>query len=431
MLNRLFRLSDHGTTPTTEILAGASTFLTMAFIIAVNPAILSDAGMDFGAAFIATILATVIGTLIMGLYAGWPVAVAPGMGLNAYFSYAVILGYGLSWQQALAAVFVSSLLFFIFSASKLRSYLILSIPGEMQIAITAGIGLFLGLIGLMSAGIMIDNPDTIVGLGALNKPELILSVIGLIVMAGLSARGVKGSILISIMILSAVGWASGLAPFGGVFSAPPSAGALVALDFSALATTAFLSVVFVMFFVDFFDTTGTLTAIAEPAGKRRNTIEIDGLNKAVMADTSASIFGSLLGTSTMTTYLESAAGLRDGGRTGLTAVTVAFLFLCCLFLEPLFASIPSFATAPALIFVASTFLGGLRGLDWSDIERGVPVFITILVMPLTFSIASGIALGFLTHVGIKLIMGKGTQISGGVWIITLFGLIWMALQTYA
>lgn len=431
MIHRIFRLTEHGTTPATEILAGASTFLTMAFIIAVNPAILSDAGMDFGAAFIATILATVIGTLIMGLYAGWPVAVAPGMGLNAYFAYAVILGYGLSWQQALAAVFVSSLLFFIFSASKLRSYLILSIPGEMQIAITAGIGLFLGLIGLMSAGIMIDNPDTIVGLGALNKPELILSVIGLIMMAGLSARGVKGSILISIMILSAVGWASGLAPFGGVFSAPPAAGALFALDFSALATTTFLSVVFVMFFVDFFDTTGTLTAIAEPAGKRRDTGEIDGLNKAVMADTSASIFGSLLGTSTMTTYLESAAGLRDGGRTGLTAVTVAFLFLCCLFLEPLFASIPSFATAPALIFVASTFLGGLRGLDWSDIESGVPVFITILVMPLTFSIAAGIALGFLTHVGIKLIMGKCTQISGGVWIITLFGLIWMALQTYA
>jgi AGZA family xanthine/uracil permease-like MFS transporter len=431
MINRIFRLTEHGTTPVTEILAGASTFLTMAFIIAVNPAILSDAGMDFGAAFIATILATVIGTLIMGLYAGWPVAVAPGMGLNAYFAYAVILGYGLSWQQALAAVFVSSLLFFIFSASKLRSYLILSIPGEMQIAITAGIGLFLGLIGLMSAGIVIDNPDTIVGLGALNKPELILSVMGLIMMAGLSARSVKGSILISIMILSAVGWASGLAPFGGVFSAPPAAGALFALDFSALASTAFLSVVFVMFFVDFFDTTGTLTAIADPAGKRRDTGEIDGLNKAVMADTSASIFGSLLGTSTMTTYLESAAGLRDGGRTGLTAVTVAFLFLCCLFLEPLFASIPSFATAPALIFVASTFLGGLRGLDWSDIESGVPVFITILVMPLTFSIAAGIALGFLTHVGIKLIMGKGTQISGGVWIITLFGLIWMVLQTYA
>ena len=431
MIHRIFRLTEHGTTPATEILAGASTFLTMAFIIAVNPAILSDAGMDFGAAFIATILATVIGTLIMGLYAGWPVAVAPGMGLNAYFAYAVILGYGLSWQQALAAVFVSSLLFFIFSASKLRSYIILSIPGEMQMAITAGIGLFLGLIGLMSAGIVIDNPDTIVGLGALNKPELILSVIGLIMMAGLSARGVKGSILISIMILSSVGWASGLAPFGGVFSAPSAAGALFVLDFSALTTTAFLSVVFVMFFVDFFDTTGTLTAIAEPAGKRRDTGEIDGLNKAVMADTSASIFGSLLGTSTMTTYLESAAGLRDGGRTGLTAVTVAFLFLCCLFLEPLFASIPSFATAPALIFVASTFLGGLRGLDWSDIESCVPVFITILVMPLTFSIAAGIALGFLAHVGIKLIMGKGTQISGGVWIITLFGLIWMALQTYA
>ncbi len=431
MLDRLFRLSDHKTTPTTEMMAGVSTFLTMAFIIAVNPGILSDAGMDFGAAFIATILATVVGTLIMGLYAGWPVAVAPGMGLNAFFAYAVILGYGLTWQQALAAVFVSSVLFFVFSASRIRAYLIVSIPREMQIAITAGIGLFLGLIGLMSAGIVIDNPDTIVGLGKLNTPELILSVIGLIVMAGLSARGVRGTVLFTILGLSVFGWATGLAPLSGVISAPPEATALFALDFSALTTTAFLSVVFVMFFVDFFDTTGTLTAIADPAGKRRESGEIDGLNKAVMADTSASIFGSLFGTSTMTTYLESAAGLRDGGRTGLTAVTVAILFLCCLFLEPLFSSIPSFATAPALIFVASTFLGGLRGLDWSDAKIGIPVFITILVMPLTFSIAAGIALGFFAHVGIKLLAGNASDISGGVWLITLFGLIWMALQTYA
>ena len=430
MVSQFFKLQQHGVSIRSELFAGLSTFLTMAFIIAVNPAILSDAGIDFGAAFVATIFATMLGTLIMGLYAKWPVAVAPGMGLNAYFAYVVVLGYGLSWQQALAAVFVSSVAFFIFSLSRARAWMILSIPAALQIAITAGIGLFLAMIGLTGAGIIVDNPDTLVGLGPLNTAETGLAGLGLIIMAGLVHRGFKSGILLTILGLSIIGWVTGLAEFGGVVSAPPLTNAAFQLDFSALATSAFLSVVFVMFFVDFFDTTGTLTAIAEPAGLRKKDGTIQNLDRAVLADTSASVFGSLLGTSNLTTYLESAAGIRSGGRTGLVAVTVAGLFGICLFFEPLFASIPAFATAPALIFVASGFLGGLARIDWTDMSVALPVMLTIILMPLTFSIAAGISIGFLTYVGVRFVSGRKDEINAGSLMIAAFGLIWLALQYY-
>ena len=427
---QFFRLPQHGVSVSSELFAGLSTFMTMAFIVAVNPAILSDAGIDFGAAFVATIFATIVGTLIMGLYANWPVAVAPGMGLNAYFSYVVVIGYGFSWQQALAAVFLSSIAFFIFSLSRARAWMILSIPAALQIAITAGIGLFLAMIGLTGAGIIVDNPDTLVGLGPLNTAETGLALVGLIVMAGLVHRGFKGGILVTVFGLSIIGWITGLAEFGGVFSAPPLNSAAFQLDFSALASPAFLSVVFVMFFVDFFDTTGTLTAIAEPAGLRKKNGTIKNLDKAVLADTSASMIGSLLGTSNLTTYLESAAGIRSGGRTGLVAVTVAGLFGICLFFEPLFSSIPSFATAPALIFVAASFLGGLSRIDWTDMSVALPVLLTTILMPLTFSIAAGISIGFLAYVGIRIFSGKKGEINIGSLIIAAFGLIWLILQYY-
>ncbi len=430
MVSQFFKLQQHGVSIRSEMFAGLSTFLTMAFIIAVNPAILSDAGIDFGAAFVATIFATMLGTLIMGLYAKWPVAVAPGMGLNAYFAYVVVLGNGLSWQQALAAVFVSSVAFFIFSLSRARAWMILSIPTELQIAITAGIGLFLAMIGLTGAGIIVDNPDTLVGLGPLNTAETGLAFLGLIIMAGLAHRGFKSGILLTILGLSIIGWVTGLAEFGGVVSAPPLTSAAFQLDFSALATPAFLSVVFVMFFVDFFDTTGTLTAIAEPAGLRKKDGTIQDLDRAVLADTSASVFGSLLGTSNLTTYLESAAGIRSGGRSGLVAITVAGLFGICLFFEPLFASIPAFATAPALIFVASGFLGGIARIDWRDMSVALPVMLTIILMPLTFSIAAGISIGFLAYVGIRFINGRKDEINAGSIMIAAFGLIWLSLQYY-
>ena len=428
MLEKLFNLRASGTNVKTEIIAGFSTFLTMSFIIAVNPGILSDAGIDFAAGFVATIIATVIGTLIIGLYAGWPVAVAPGMGLNAFFTYGVVLGYGFTWQQGLTAVFVSSVLFLIFSMTRLRAWLLQSIPNALQAGITAGIGLFLAVIGLTGAGIIVSNPDTIVGLGALTSPEVLLALIGLLVIAGLEYRGIKGGILLGILTVSAIGWIAGLVSFGGIASAPPVASAAFSLDFGAVFSPAFITIVFIMLFVDFFDTTGTLSAISEIAGKRREDGSIENINKAVVADTSASIVGALAGTSNMTTYLESASGIKAGGRTGLTAVVIALLFLSCLFLEPLFASIPAFATAPALIFVAANFMTSLRRVEWDDLSQAVSVMVILLVMPLTFSIAAGIAFGFITYVVMKVIAGKTQDVSLGLWTIVAFAIIWMYLS---
>lgn len=428
MLERLFKLKSNGTSVRTETVAGVSTFLTMSFIIAVNPGILSDAGIDFAAAFVATIIATVVGTLIIGLYAGWPVAVAPGMGLNAFFTYGVVLGYGFTWQQGLTAVFVSSVLFFIFSISKLRAWLLQSIPDALQAGITAGIGMFLAIIGLTGAGIIVSNPDTIVGLGSLTSTEIILACVGVLIIAGLEYRGIKGGILFGILIVSVIGWASGLAELSGIASMPPVASAAFSLDFSAVTSPAFMSIVFIMLFVDFFDTTGTLSAVSEIAGKRRKDGSIENIDKAVVADTSASIVGALAGTSNMTTYLESAAGIKAGGRTGLTAVVIALLFISCLFLEPLFASIPAFATAPALIFVAAMFMTALKRVDWDDLAQAASVLVIILVMPLTFSIAAGIAFGFITYGAMKLMAGKGAEVSAGLWTIIGFAFIWMYLN---
>ena len=425
-MDRFFGLSDSGTTFGREVFAGVSTFLTMAFIVAVNPMFLQDAGIPFEAGFVATILATAIGTAIMGLWAKWPVAVAPGMGLNAYFAYGLVLGQQFSWQQALTAVFIASVLFLLFSLSRLRSWLIGAIPGALRAGITAGIGLFLAMIGLQAMGLVADDPDTLLKLGAVDAPELLLALAGLLVMAGLEARGIRGGILITILGLSLIGWATGLAEFGGIAATPPMASAAFSLDFSMVSSFAFLSVVFVLFFLDFFDTTGTLTGIADIAGKRRADGSIENLDRAVVADTGASVVGSLLGTSSMTTYLESATGIRAGGRTGLTALTVAALFLLCLFFQPLFASIPAFATAPALVFVAAGFLSPLAGIEWDDLATTVPVMLMAVLMPLTFSIAAGITIGFLAYVVIQIVAGRMDELNAGTLVITAFGMLWLA-----
>ena len=429
-MDRFFGLSDSGTTFGREIFAGISTFLTMAFIVAVNPMFLQDAGIPFEAGFVATVLATALGTAIMGLWARWPVAIAPGMGLNAYFAYGLVLGQQFSWQQALTAVFIASVLFLLFSLSRLRSWLIGAIPASLRTGITAGIGLFLAMIGLQAMGLVVDDPDTLLKLGDVGSPQLLLALAGLLVMAGLEARGIRGGILITILGLSLIGWATGLAEFGGIASAPPVASAAFSLDFSMVSSFAFLSVVFVLFFLDFFDTTGTLTGIADIAGKRRADGSIENLDRAVIADTGASVVGSLLGTSSMTTYLESATGIRAGGRTGLTALTVAALFLLCLFFQPLFASIPGFATAPALVFVAAGFLAPLAGIDWDDLATVVPVMLMAVIMPLTFSIAAGIAIGFLAYVVIRLISGRTHEVNGGTLVITVFGILWLATPLF-
>lgn len=407
MLDRYFKLSENGTTVRTEVLAGITTFLTMAYIVFVNPAILADAGIDRGAAFVATCLAAAIGTAIMGLYANYPVALAPGMGLNAYFTYGVVLGMGHSWQVALGAVFVSGVLFLILSLLPIREKIINAIPLSQKFAIGAGIGLFLGLIGLKNAGIVVDNPATLVGLGKLMTPVVGMAILGFFLIAILDNRKVPGAIMISILAVTILGIVLGLSPFGGIASAPPSlAPTLLAMDISGALSLGLITIVFAFLMVDLFDTAGTLVAVAPRAGLLNPDGSLKRLSRALIADSTATIAGAALGTSTTTSYIESAAGIRVGGRTGLTAVIVAILFILAIFFAPLAGSIPSYATAPALIFVACVMASSLARIDWENLTEYLPAVVTAIMMPFTFSIATGIGLGFITYVVLKATTGR-------------------------
>ncbi|MDK2679407.1 NCS2 family permease [Vibrio vulnificus] len=424
MLERLFKLSEHGTNVRTEIIAGITTFLTMAYIIFVNPAILADAGMDRGAVFVATCLAAAIGCFIMGLLANYPIAQAPGMGLNAFFTYAVVLGMGYTWQVALAAVFVSGVLFILLSIFKIREWIINSIPLSLRTGISAGIGLFLAFIALKNAGIVVDNPATFVSLGDITSLAPALAAFGFFLTIALVHRGVKGAVMIAILAVTALGLVFGDVQWAGVMSTPPSiAPTFMQLDFSAVFEVGMISVVFAFLFVDLFDTAGTLVGVATKA----NLIEKDGklprLNKALLADSTATSVGALLGTSNTTSYIESVSGVAAGGRTGLTAVVVGVLFLLALFFSPLAGMIPAYATAGALFYVAILMLSGLVSIDWRDLTEAAPVVATCLLMPLTFSIAEGISLGFIAYAAIKLFSGKGRDVSLSVWIMSAIFII--------
>ncbi|EHG1328747.1 NCS2 family permease [Vibrio vulnificus] len=424
MLERLFKLSEHGTNVRTEIIAGITTFLTMAYIIFVNPAILADAGMDRGAVFVATCLAAAIGCFIMGLLANYPIAQAPGMGLNAFFTYAVVLGMGYTWQVALAAVFVSGVLFILLSIFKIREWIINSIPLSLRTGISAGIGLFLAFIALKNAGIVVDNPATFVSLGDITSLAPALAAFGFFLTIALVHRGVKGAVMIAILAVTALGLVFGDVQWAGVMSTPPSiAPTFMQLDFSAVFEVGMISVVFAFLFVDLFDTAGTLVGVATKA----NLIEKDGklprLNKALLADSTATSVGALLGTSNTTSYIESVSGVTAGGRTGLTAVVVGVLFLLALFFSPLAGMIPAYATAGALFYVAILMLSGLVSIDWRDLTEAAPVVVTCLLMPLTFSIAEGISLGFIAYAAIKLFSGKGRDVSLSVWIMSAIFII--------
>lgn len=424
MLDQFFKLRENGTTVKTEVLAGVTTFLTMAYIIFVNPAILGDAGIDKGAAFVATCLAAAIGTAIMGLYANYPVALAPGMGLNAYFTYGVVLGMGHSWQIALGAVFVSGVLFLILSLLPVREKIINSIPMSQKYAIGAGIGLFLGLIGLKNAGIVVDHAATLVGLGKLMSPAVGMAILGFFIIAVLDYRKVPGAIMISILGVTVLGIALGLSKFGGLVSAPPSlAPTLMQMDIGGALSLGLLTIVFAFLMVDLFDTAGTLVAVAPRAGLMDKDGKLKNLGRALVADSTATIAGAALGTSTTTSYIESAAGIRVGGRTGLTAVVVAILFLLALFFAPLAGSIPVYATAPALIFVACVMASSLARVDWEDITEYLPAVVTAVMMPFTFSIATGIGLGFITYVVLKIFTGRGKDIHPVMAAVSLVFLI--------
>ena len=407
MLEKLFQLQAHNTSVRTEMLAGLTTFLTMAYILFVNPAILGETGMDKGAVFVATCLAAAIGSAIMGLIANYPIALAPGMGLNAFFTYTVVLHMGHSWQVALGAVFISATLFFVLSVFRIREWIINSIPLPLRSAISAGIGLFLALIALKEAGLVIANPATLVGLGDLSSPGPLLAILGFFLIVALEARRVTGAVMIGILVVTAIAIALGVTPFGGILSMPPSmAPTFLQLDIMGALDVGMISVIFAFLFVDLFDNTGTLIGVAKRAGLMSKDGHLPKMGRALIADSTAAMGGSLLGTSTTTSYIESAAGVAAGGRTGLTACVVAVLFLLALFFAPLAGTVPAFATAPALLFVAVLMTSGLAEIDWDDITVAAPVVITALAMPLTFSIANGIAFGFISWVVIKSLAGR-------------------------
>ena len=418
ILNRYFELERYGTTVRTEVMAGLTTFLTMAYIAFVNPQILSEAGMDRGAVFVATCLAAAIGSAIMGLYANYPIAQAPGMGLNAFFTYGVVLGLGYPWQTALGAVFVSGICFMALSVLPIREWVVNAFPRSLKLATSAGIGFFLAIIAMRNAGLVEGSEATLVTLGDVTAAPAVLAVVGLVLIAALEARQVTGGPIIGILTVTVLGLALGVTPFRGVVDLPPSiAPTLFVLDIGAALDIALFGVIFAFLFTDLFDTAGTLIGVAHQADLLDAEGRLPRVRKALVADSTATTLGALLGTSPVTSYIESAAGVKAGGRTGLTAVTVSVLFLATLFLSPLADTIPAYATAAVLLFVTCLMARSIADIDWSDVTEYAPAVVLAVTIPLSFSIADGIAAGFITYAAIKLLSGRAREAQPAVLIL--------------
>lgn len=449
-LDRFFGLSAHGSTVSREVRAGLTTFLTMSYILFVNPQVLS-AAINVPNAFVQLLMTTAIaaafGSFVMGLIAKYPFAQAPGMGLNAFFAFTVVQGLGVPWQTALGAVFVSGVLFVVLSVIGARQAIVQAIPTALKFAITGGIGAFLAFLGLRSAGLVVSNEATLLGLGSLRSPTVWLSLVGLLITAVLMTRRVTGAILWGILGTTALAIVTGAAVYAGgaegalrafpgfggaflgIFGAPVWPASLVGqMDLAGALGLGLLSVVFTFFFVDFFDATGTLTGLSQRAGFLDANGNMPRARRLFAMDGLAAMFGAFMGTSTTTAYVESASGIGEGGRTGLTAVTVGVLFLLAMFLWPLAAAIPGAATAPALILVGSLMMEGVKHVDWDDISEGLPAFLTVIAMPLTFSIANGVSLGVISYCAIKLLSGQGRKVSPilyGVAALLLVRYIWL------
>jgi AGZA family xanthine/uracil permease-like MFS transporter len=438
MLENIFKLKENGTTARTEITAGVTTFMTMAYIIIVNPSILSDAGMPAGAVMVATCLAAAIGTFLMGFLANYPFALAPGMGLNAFFTYTVVLTMGLSWQGALAAVFISGVIFLLLTLTKAREAIVNSIPLSLKYAVSVGIGLFIALIGFKNAGIIVHNPATgTLGLvtGEYFTDEslmallpfgtsfnsILLAVLGLIITGVLVVKNVKGSLLWGILATTIIGIPLGIVQIGAGFSPvsmPPSiADTFMAMDFGEVFSYGIIPIIFAFTFVDLFDTIGTLVGVSSKAGMLDEKGNLPKADKALLADSIATIAGATLGTSTTTTFVESASGVSQGGRTGLTAITTGILFVLAIFFSPLVGIIPSAATAPALIIVVIFMMEPVTKIDFSDYLEAIPAFFAIFMMPLAYSIAEGIVFGILSYVALRVLTGKAKDISITMWIL--------------
>lgn len=426
---RYFKLERSGTTIKKEAVAGITTFFAMAYITVVNPAMLSSAGMDFGAVFVATCLAAAFGSIAMGLLGNYPIALAPGMGQNAFFTYGIVLGMGHTWQVALGAVFLSGILFILLSVLPVREWLINAIPRNLKLGISAGIGLFLGIIALTNAKIIVDSPATLVQLGDLASFGPIMCFLGFALITVYAQRKITGSVLLGMLVVTFAGWLEGAVQFKGVVSMPPSiAPIFLELDLMGALEVSMITVIITLLIVDVFDTAGTLVGVAT----RANMVAADGslprLGKALLSDSGATAFGALVGTSSTTSFIESAAGVEAGGRTGLTAVVCGLAFLLCLFFAPLAQSIPAYASAAALLFVACLMARSLGNLDWDDLSESTPAVITALAMPLSYSIANGIGIGFITYVLIKIAGGKFKECPPVVYIVAcIFGIKFFAM----
>ncbi len=417
MLEKLFKLQEHKINVRTEVLAGLTTFLTMSYIIFVNPDILSSTGMDRNAIFVATCLAAALGSIVMAFVANWPIGMAPGMGLNAFFAFTVVGVMGFTWQQALGAVFISGVIFFILTISGIRSWLVDGIPKSLRSAIAVGIGMFLALVGMKSSGIIVGSEATFITLGDLTKTGPLLAIFGFFVMAVLDALKVRGAILIGILVVTVLSIMLGVSQFQGVFSAPPSLmPTFMQLDIMGALHVGFLQVILVFVLVEVFDATGTLIGVSKRAGLIPEG-KPNRLNRALFADSTAIIGGSIIGTSSTTAYVESASGVQAGGRTGLTALVIALLFLAALFISPLAGSVPAYATAPALIYVACLMMREMSEIEWDDVTEAAPAALTALGIPFTYSIANGLAFGFISYVVLKAGSGKWRVIHPATWIV--------------
>ena len=419
-MDKLFKLSAAKTTIGVELSAGLTTFMAMAYIAFVNPQMMASAGMDQGASFVATCLAAALACFLMGLYANWPVGLAPGMGLNAFFTYTIVGDMGYPWQTALGAVFIAGVLFVALTITRLREWMLVSIPWNLRIAMGAGIGLFVGMIGLKNGGISVDHPATLLSLGNFQVTETLLAGLGFLVITGLATRQFPGAILAGILIVTVVGLTVGAVEYNGIVSAPPSiAPVLGQLDIAAALDVAMISAIASILFVNLFDTAGTLVGVATQAGLTNEKGDIQNLDRALHADSTSSVAGALVGCAPVTSYVESAAGVAAGGKTGLTACAVGALFIAMIFFAPLAGMIPPFATAGALLYVALLMMSGMQHLSWTDPTELLPALLTIIMVPLSFSIANGIAAGFLSYVLLKVIAGKSADVTAAAWVMAV------------
>ncbi|MDA9637556.1 NCS2 family permease [Candidatus Pelagibacter sp.] len=424
MLDNYFDYKKHKTDFKTEVIAGVTTFLTMAYIMFLNPVILADGGFDFGGVFTATALAAAIACFIAAFYAKtWPVGLAPGMGINAFIAYGVCLGMKYTPAEALGAVLVAGVVFLIISLTPLRAWLINSIPKSLKLGIGAGIGLFLAIIGFQLMGLTSDDPVVLVKLGDLSNPLTLLGAAAFISMIVMEKMKIKGNIIIGIVAFSIIAWAGGWANFNGVVSPPPPMTHLMTFDLGAALSASMVTVIFTLFFIDFFDTAGTLTSVANVAGKVGSDGKIKDIDKAMLSDSVSTVAGAMMGTSTVTTYVESAAGVKAGGRTGMTSLVIGLLFLLCLFFSPLATSLPKEIDAAALIYISTLFLRNITDIEWDDAAEAGPAVLAMIAMPFTYSISNGIALAFVSYAAIRIFTGKFGSTSPAIWVIAILSLI--------